>query len=496
MKLIELIEHCSRRLAVERDGVSARELDTPVTASGGRLVSTAGTLYLYRFDVPADAPLLEDLPVTVIPPGDVEPTEGCVVGRLDQAVLIQTFDSFGQSVNSLTIVPDATAFFDTASKRLAEMAHKSQSYTLGPTERLLPWLDPEQSTHSQMAQASASTSVLTTVWNEDPVARRAKLASLAIELVRSNKRILLVSADHRRADEALGTIARALRGAGLPFKSLVSRYEMSVQREAAGMALSELGFETQMHQFYARSRADKATLRRKYDRFRELTPLLAYKAQKQQELDEVKHLEWRLLTEISELQGKIKEVSTTMAEYEGLPIWRRLAMQTMGKNMVSLNEYQAIYEQTVQGLLHELEVAKRRIEALSPEAAIPKELRPEYSELKEEITRLGGTKRIRELLAAEEGTNRQAFIQNKRVVVTTAARVVSDPLFGRVRFDVLIADEAPLIPAPFLLAAACLARERIVLSGDTRDIPVVRAWESCGALPFNRQATQSPSKVG
>jgi hypothetical protein len=376
------------------------------------------------------------------------------------------------------------------------MAHKSQSYTLGPTERLLPWLDPEQSTHSQTAQASASTSVLTTVWNEDPVARRAKLASLAIELVRSNKRTLLVSADHRRADEALGTIARALRGAGLPFKSLVSRYEMPVQREAAGMALSELGFEAQMHQFYARSRADKATLRRKYDRFRELTPLLAYKAQKQQELDEVKHLEWRLLTEVSELQGKIKEVSTTMAEYEGLPIWRRLAMQTMGKNMVSLNEYQAIYEQTVQGLLQELEVAKRRIEALSPEAAIPKELRPEYSELKEEITRLGGTKRIRELLAAEEGTNRQAFIQNKRVVVTTAARVVSDPLFGRVRFDVLIADEAPLIPTPFLLAAAGLVRERIVLSGDTRDIPVARAWESCGALPFNRQATQSPSKVG
>ena len=153
-------------------------------------------------------------------------------------------------------------------------------------------------------------------------------------------------------------------------------------------------------------------------------------------------------------------------------------MQTLGKNMASLVEYREIYETTVQGLLQELEVAKRRIQALSPEAAIPKELRPEYNELKEEIARLGGTKRIRELLAAEEGTNRQAFIQNKRVVVTTAARVVSDPLFGRVRFDVLMADEAPFIPAPFLLAAAGLVRERIVLSGDSRDITVARAWET------------------
>jgi hypothetical protein len=230
-----------------------------------------------------------------------------------------------------------------------------------------------------------------------------------------------------------------------------------------------------MHQFYAKSRADKATLRRKYERFRELTPLLAYKAQKQSDLNEVKLLEWRLLTQLSDLQGKIKEITGTLAEYESLPIWKRLAMQTMGKNPTSLPEYLGLYEQQVHHLMGELEAAKRRIEELSPEAAIPKDLRPEYRELKEEIKRLGGTKKIRELLAAEEGTNRQAFIQNKRVIATTASRVITDPLFARVRFDALVADDAPLIPAPFLLAAAGLARERIVLCGDTRDIG--QAWE-------------------
>src|SRR5438093_12868722 len=162
-------------------------------------------------------------------------------------------------------------------------------------------------------------------------------------------------------------------------------------------------------------------------------------------------------------------------------------MQAVGKNVGSLNEYRTIYEQSVQTILAELEVAKRRIEALSPEAAIPKDIRPEYQELKDEIKKLGGTKRIRELLAAEEGTNRQAFIQNKRVVVTTAARVVSDPLFGRVRFDVLMADEAPFIPAPFLLAAAGLVRGRILLSGDSRDIPVAWIWETAATASGRRR---------
>ncbi|MGH7235839.1 MAG: AAA domain-containing protein [Nitrospiraceae bacterium] len=487
MKLIDLLEHFSRLLAEQRDSASARGLDAPVTVSAGRRILTAGTLHLYELEVPAEAALSEDFPVTIIPTGDIEPTEGFVVGRRGRTVLVQTFEAVGQTVASATLVPDSAGFFDTASRRLAEMARKSGAYMLGPAERLVPMLDPDQSDPESQARAAIPSSVFSPVWNDDPATRRAKLTSLVIELVRANKRLLVVGRDHRTADEALGAIARAMRAAGLPFKSLLSRYELPAQLDVAGLALQDLAFETQMNRFYAKSRADKATLRRKYDRFRELTPLLAFKAEKQRDLDEVKLLEWRLLTQVSDLQAKIKDINATLAEYEALPIWNRLAMQAVGKNVGSLNEYRSIYEQSVQTILAELDVAKHRIEELSPEAAIPKDIRPEYRELKDEIKKLGGTKKIRELLAAEEATNRQAFLQTKQVVATTAARVVSDPLFARVRFDVLIVDEAPFIPAPFLLAAAGLVRERIVLLGDPRDIPVAQAWRPALATPIGRK---------
>ncbi|MGH7208624.1 MAG: hypothetical protein ACREIL_04480, partial [Nitrospiraceae bacterium] len=402
MKLLDLLEHFSRLLAEQRESASARGLDAPVTVSAGRLISTAGTLHLYELEVPEDAVLSEDLPVTIIPAGDIEPTEGVVIGRRGQTVLIQTFDPFGQTVAAATLVPDAAGFFDTASHRLAEMARKSGAYMLGPAERLVPLLDPDQSDPESQARAAVPSSVFSPVWSDDPATRRAKLTALVIELVRADKRLLVVGRDHHTTDQVLGAIARAMRAAGLPFKSLLSRYEMPAQRDAAGLVLQDLGFETQMNLFYAKSRGDKATLRRKYDRFRELTPLLAYKAEKQRDLDEVELLEWRLLTQLSDLQSKIKEIDATLAEYETLPIWKRLAMQAVGKNVGSLNEYRTIYEQSVQKILAELEVAKRRIEELSPEAAIPKDIRPEYHELKDEIKKLGGTKKIRELLAAEE----------------------------------------------------------------------------------------------
>jgi hypothetical protein len=486
MKLSDLLLYYSRHLADEGRAISTRGGDAPIASPHGRQVSAVGTLFLYLFDLPASVTLPEDLPVSIVPgdtAGDLEPTEGVVVGREGDAALVQTFESLGKNVGPSTIVPDAAGFFQTASQRLADMAAHADRFTLGPAERLIPWLHPDESARSHAAPESAA---FTTFWADDLAARRNKLVTLAVTLTRNNKRLLVISPDHRRSDEITGLIARALKHAPLPYKSLVTRYEMPVEKTVSGISLGELGFEAQMHQFYAKSRADKATLRRKYERFRELTPLLAYKAEKQRDLNEVRLLEWRLVTQMTDLQTKIKENTDTLAAYESLPLMKRLAMQALGKNTTSLAEYNAIYEQQIKDLKRELEVAQRRIAELTPEATIPKDLKPEYKELRDEVKRLGGTKKIRELLAAEEGTNRQAFLQNKRLVATTAARVASDPLFSKVRFDVLIADEAPWIPAAYLLAAAGLVRERIVLSGDQRDIAASKAWEPRGALAAKR----------
>jgi len=193
-------------------------------------------------------------------------------------------------------------------------------------------------------------------------------------------------------------------------------------------------------------------------------------------LDEVRLLEWRLLTQLSDLQAKIKEVDATLTEYENLPLLRRLSMQAVGKNVESLQQYRTLYESQIAELMKELDIAKARITELVPEAAVPKDMRPEFDDLKEDIVRLGGTKKIRELLAAEEDTNRQAFIQNRRLLITTASRVMNDPLFRRVRFDVLLVDEAPWIPAAPLLGAAGLVRERIIVSGNKREIAEAGLW--------------------
>jgi hypothetical protein len=473
----DLLETWALRLEAEQTQMSGTDLDQPIHDVTCRLRHTIGTLHLYELTLPHGSSIEHDTPFSILPPDEMEPTEGIVLGGEGNMILVQTFDSIGQSCANATVVPDRAGLLATSARRLRDMLAQPDSYRLGPADRLVPLLEATTGA-GEFSGTGAGSSILTTVWADELSVRRQRLAALAIELIRANKRILVVCPDHQTADALVGTVARAMKALGLMYKTWVSRYEMALAQQVEGIGIQELGFEAQMHQFYAKSRADKAALRRKYERFRELTPVLAYKRQKQKDLDEVRLLEWRLLTQVSDLQSKIKEVHATLAEYENLPLLRRLSLQAVGKNVESLHQYLELYESQCAELKGELDIAKVRIDELVPEAAVPKDMRPEFDELKEEIVRLGGTKKIRELLAAEEDTNRQAFIQNRRLVVTTASRVLSDPLFSRVRFDVLFADEAPWIAAAPLLAAAGLIREKMVISGDRRDIPSAGLWTS------------------
>lgn len=485
MSILTNIDRYGSLLRAERDRAGGRGLDRPFDVRELTLRATVGTLCIYDAVVPAETTLLEDTPITVVPADGGEPTEGLLLRQQGAIISMQVVDSLGPGPMAATIVPDATAFLAAAARRLGDIASKPHVYTLGPAERLAGLLDADAERIAQVSQAMPA-AVVTTQWSESLAERRTKLATLMLELIRLNKKVLLIGPDHVTTDEALGAVARAVKAAGLPYKSHVTRYDLPVTPEAQGIALAELGFEAQMHQFFAKARADKAALRRKYERFRELTPILAYKAQKQQELDEVRLLEWRLMTQLTDLRTKITEIDTLVANYEALPILKRVTMQAVGKNVASLGQYRVLYEEQATQLEGEVDVAKARIAELVPEAAIPRDMRPEYDELKDEVVHLGGTKKIREILAAEEGTNRQAFVQNRRVVAVTAARAMSDPLFGKVRFDVLVLVEPAWLPVAFVLGIAALVRERLVLNGDLRDFAVTRAWQTESDQPIWR----------
>ena len=366
---------------------------------------------------------------------------------------------------------DPAGFLQKLHQRLEDMLHRPSSYHFSAADRLVPWVAPAPSVTDPMLRSTVVTSVLTTIWDADRAARRARLAAVVTDLVKANKRVLLIAPDNRTLAEALLATAQGLRGAGLQYRSFLCCYDPPGIASEGGINLRDLIFDVQVSTFLGKSQADKAGLRRKLERYLELAPILRYKADKQKDLDEVRHLEWRLLTALGDTQAKIKRLENLLAVYECLPLWQRLGMHAMGSNVATMKENCALYETQKQECMNELEVAQARINELKPEAHVDPELRPEYEELRDEIERLGGVTKVREVLVMEEDTKRLPFLQAKRVLAVTPVRVIGDAIFHTIRYDALLVDEGPRIPLPLLLACACLARERIVLAGDPHELP-------------------------
>ena len=214
MTASDLLETWVLRLEAEQKRTSGSELDQPIHHVRCGLKQTIGTLHLYELTLPPGSYIEPDTFLSIIPPDDMEPTEGIVLGGQGHVALVQTFDTIGQSCVDATVVPDRAGLLATSAKRLRDMLAQPDAYRLGPADRLASLLAATTGV-GELSGAGTGSSILTTVWSDELSVRRQRLAVLAIELIRANKRILVVCPDHQTADALVGTIARAMKALGL-----------------------------------------------------------------------------------------------------------------------------------------------------------------------------------------------------------------------------------------------------------------------------------------
>src|SRR5206468_4740839 len=81
--------------------------------------------------------------------------------------------------------------------RLEDMLHHPSFYHFSAADRLMPWVSPDTSVTDPTLRSTIVTSVLTTIWDADRAARRTRLAAVVTDLVKANKRVLLIAPDNR-----------------------------------------------------------------------------------------------------------------------------------------------------------------------------------------------------------------------------------------------------------------------------------------------------------
>src|SRR3989449_9994202 len=110
---------------------------------------------------------------------------------------------------------DPSGFLQKLHHRLEDMLHHPSFYHFSAADRLMPWVAPDTSVTDPTLRSTIVTSVLTTIWDADRAARPTRLATVVTQLVKANKRGLLVAPDNRTVTDALADAAQGRLAAGL-----------------------------------------------------------------------------------------------------------------------------------------------------------------------------------------------------------------------------------------------------------------------------------------
>lgn len=99
------------------------------------------------------------------------------------------------------------------------------------------------------------------------------------------------------------------------------------------------------------------------------------------------------------------------------------------------------------------------------------------------IARALSTKLIKEL-RDEIRRRTKEIIDQARVILTTAIQVCIEPMLTETGFDIMVVDEASMMPIPILACMGLVGRERIVVAGDFRQLGPIAVSQSRAAFDW------------
>ena len=191
--------------------------------------------------------------------------------------------------------------------------------------------------------------------------------------------------------------------------------------------------------------------------------------------------------EIPRIEAKIRSLETELEEINALNglsrvLRRRRKSDVVRADIITTQRRKSSVDELALKLVPEIATLQREIEDLEQRARVSNEWlerHPEASKIAASIVeQLKEESRLKQLIhsiqEAIAGT-RSRILSEARVVACTAYKPLSDPDVAKMSFDCVVVDEASMMTLPLYFCSAALARKRLVIAGDFRQLrPIVR----------------------
>ena len=191
--------------------------------------------------------------------------------------------------------------------------------------------------------------------------------------------------------------------------------------------------------------------------------------------------------EIPRIQTKIESLERELSDINARSrlsrvVRRRRRPEVVQAKILATHRRKGSVDQLALELVPKMANLEREIEDLKQLSEPSKEWleqHPESSTISASIDKLiekeADLKQQINRVQEEIAGTRSRILREARVVACTAYKPLSDPDIAKMSFDCVVVDEASMMTLPLYFCSAALARERVVIAGDFRQLrPIVR----------------------
>lgn len=444
----------------------------------GRLVSAERGRFSYSFDLQSDTHLREDSSVQLIVSGSsyhgiVQVLAGDVHSRtitiaiaadLGPTIRSGRIESQEQDLVQALIVrlrglrcdKDGYGWNSDLAKKILDLRAHSESAESVPSSALPGDLTGDQ----QTALVRCLSQPVTFVWGPPGTGKTVLLAALAWQLYQENKRVLIVSHTNHAVDGVVENLCRRITERG-----------RSVVPEGSLLRVGTIVKPSLLDRFGAQVSLD-AVIARSQDKVAERLAALTVELVAVEDELFATSRKIALLESYAQLRQEIERVRNSDG-VRGTGDKGRAKLSEMGDRFIDQDD--SLHNDTIVFLEEKLQSVAEEIrgctKSLLEERSM--ELSSRHVELSEAVAVL--RKFTRDL--------RSSLLDRARIIATTATQAMLS-VADMEQFDVVLIDEASMLPLPLCYLLSGYARERVVIAGDFRQLPsvarsssdVVRLW--------------------
>jgi hypothetical protein len=462
--------------AVEDEAREARVVSTSFTLGKGVRVATASHRPLYSFSLVNPPRLQEEARGRLSVKGAL--VDCIVISRRSDGLDVETFIDLGDEIESATLSVDKSELLSVLAARLESVTHEEPPFPFNkrlsaqvldvasiplPTDSEFIGAPEDLTADQQEAFRRAVRNETTFVWGPPGTGKTVTLSAIAFYLFAQNKRILLVSHTNRAVDGIVLGLCRRIVGksrVNLPEGSIVRVGQVSRKALQGGFG-PQISLEhlAETHQRKVRERVGLLRKERELSA-RELEGLLH-----QQGLVAKQGVLQEELAHLQKLYASARSSESSLATVLRV---LRIRYGTGDGSGTSIEDI----KRSMKAVTGEILGVATELEGISAE-----EVHDRIQELQERDEEL--TEAIRDLESLVEDSSASA-LQRARVVACTAAQaVLRCQSLGE--FDVVIIDEASMLPLPYVPFLSGLAQEKVVVGGDFRQLPPISLSRSSSA---------------